>query len=180
MPRSPYPDTAEHRTPGRAVRAIASGYSAISCPECGHAIPVRVQTARWTIRSPRDVAERLLPQLGLLEREELWVLTLNTKNVVLHAQSVYRGNVSASLVRIGELFSEAVKRHAAGVVLVHNHPSGDPTPSPDDLHMTAEAVAAGHLLDIAVLDHIVIAADGYVSLRDRGVSFDRPSYRQPA
>jgi DNA repair protein RadC len=88
---------------------------------------------------------------------------------------VYQGNVSAALVRVGELFRDAVRLNAAGVILVHNHPSGDPTPSPDDLHVTSEALAAGHLLDIALLDHLVIGHDAYVSLRDRGVLFDRPA-----
>ena len=90
-----------------------------------------------------------------------------------HLSSVYVGNVSASLVRVGELFRDAVRLDASGVVLVHNHPSGDPTPSPDDLHLTAEAIAAGRLLDVDVLDHVVIGHDAWVSLRDRGVSFDR-------
>ncbi|HEX7948875.1 MAG TPA: JAB domain-containing protein [Candidatus Limnocylindrales bacterium] len=94
--------------------------------------------------------------------------------------TAYQGNVSASLVRVGELFRDAVRLDAAGVILVHNHPSGDPTPSPDDLHLTAEALAAGRLLDIDLLDHLVIGHDAYVSLRDRGVSFDRPGGRGPA
>jgi DNA repair protein RadC len=128
---------------------------------------------RWTIRSPRDVAVRLLPEMGRLEREELRVLSLNAKNVVQRASVVYVGNVSASLVRIGELFRDAVRLDASGVVLVHNHPSGDPTPSPEDLHLTAEAIAAGRLLDLDVMDHVVIGHDAWVSLRDRGVSFDR-------
>ena len=128
---------------------------------------------RWTIRSPGDVARPLLADMGRLEREELRVLSLNTKNVVQRATTVYVGNVSASLVRIGELFRDAVRLDAAGIVLVHNHPSGDPTPSPDDLHLTAEAIAAGRLLDVDVLDHIVIGHDAWVSLRDRGVAFDR-------
>ena len=80
---------------------------------------------------------------------------------------------AAELVRVGELFRDAVRLNAAGVILVHNHPSGDPTPSPDDLHLTAEALAAGRLLDIQLLDHLVIGQDAYVSLRDRGVAFDR-------
>ena len=96
-------------------------------------------------------------------------MILNTKNVVLRVATVYQGNVSASLVRVGELFRDAVRLNAAGVILVHNHPSGDPTPSPDDLHLTAEALAAGRLLDIDLLDHLVIGHDAYVSLRDRGV-----------
>ena len=129
---------------------------------------------RWTVRAPRDVADRLLPQMGQLEREELRVLLLNTKNVVLRQSTIYQGNVSAALVRVAELFRDAVRGHAAGVIVVHNHPSGDPEPSPDDLHLTAEAIAAGRLLDIPLLDHIVLAQDAYISLRDRGVAFDRP------
>jgi DNA repair protein RadC len=129
---------------------------------------------RWSIRGPRDIADRLVLQMGRLEREELRVVILDTKNHVLRVSTVYQGNVSASLVRVGELFRDAVRLNAAGVILVHNHPSGDPTPSPDDLHLTAEALAAGRLLDIALLDHLVIGHDAYVSLRDRGVSFDRP------
>jgi DNA repair protein RadC len=128
---------------------------------------------RWTIRTPRDVSERLLPEMCGLEREELRVLLLNAKNVVLRQVTVYQGNVSAALVRVAELFRDAVRIHAAGVVVVHNHPSGDPEPSPDDLHLTAEAVAAGRLLDIRVLDHVILALDSYVSLRDRGLTFDR-------
>jgi len=128
---------------------------------------------RWTIRAPRDVAERLLPDMAQLEREELRVLLLNAKNAVLRQSTVYVGNVSAALVRVAELFRDAVRVHAAGLVVVHNHPSGDPEPSPDDLHLTAEAIAAGRLLDIPLLDHVILAGDGYVSLRDRGISFDR-------
>lgn len=130
---------------------------------------------RWVVRAPADVASRLTPSLAALEREELHVLLLNTKNCVLRQALVYRGNVSAAVVRIGELFRDAVRVHAAGLVVVHNHPSGDPEPSPDDIHLTAEAIAAGRLLDVAVLDHVVIAAGGWVSLRDRGLAFDRPT-----
>ena len=129
---------------------------------------------RWTIRAPRDVAERLSPQLATLEREELHVLLLNAKNVVLRETTVYVGNVSTALVRVAELFRDAVRAHAAGVIVVHNHPSGDPEPSPDDLHLPAEAIAAGRLLDIPLLDHHIVASSGWVSLRDRGVAFDRP------
>jgi len=135
---------------------------------------------RWVVRAPRDVGERLVPQMGCLEREELRVLLLNTRNAVLRLVTVYQGNVSSSLVRVGELFRDAVRLNATGLILVHNHPSGDATPSPDDLRLTAEALAAGRLLDIQLLDHLIIAGDGFVSLRDRGVSFDRPSHGVPA
>ncbi len=142
--------------------------------ELGRRLLADWPTGRWTIRGPHDVADRLILQMGRLEREELRVVLLTTKNTVLKVVTVYQGNVSAALVRVGELFRDAVRSNAAGLILVHNHPSGDPTPSPDDLHLTAEALAAGRLLDIQVLDHLVIGHDAYVSLRDRGVAFDRP------
>lgn len=142
--------------------------------ELGRRLLADWPSGRWTIRSPGDVADRLILQMGRLEREELRIVLLNTKNVVLRVQTVYQGNVSSSLVRVGELFRDAVRLNATSVILVHNHPSGDPTPSPDDLHLTAEALAAGRLLDIDVLDHLIVGHDAWVSLRDRGVSFERP------
>jgi DNA repair protein RadC len=177
---------ARHASVGALARASDAELAAI--PGIGVAKAARLAAAfelgrrsvadwpagSWTIRSPRDVAGRLQVEMGRLEREELRVLALNAKNVVQRATVVYVGNVSASLVRVGELFRDAVRLDASGVVLVHNHPSGDPTPSPDDLHLTAEAIAAGRLLDVDVLDHVVIGHDAWVSLRDRGVTFDRP------
>ncbi|OGO53827.1 MAG: hypothetical protein A2V85_17475 [Chloroflexi bacterium RBG_16_72_14] len=174
-----------------AALARATDVELASIPGVGEAKAARLAAAfelgrrsvadwpagRWTVRSPRDVAERLMLEMGRLEREELRVVSLNAKNVVQRVSTVYVGNVSASLVRVGELFRDAVRLDASGVVLVHNHPSGDPTPSPDDLHLTAESIAAGRLLDVDVLDHVVIAHDAWVSLRDRGVTFDRAGPR---
>jgi DNA repair protein RadC len=142
--------------------------------ELGRRLMADWPQSRWAIRAPRDLADRLVLQMGRLEREELRVVLLNSKNVVLAAPTVYQGNVSTALVRVAELFRDAVRAHAAALILVHNHPSGDPEPSPDDLHLTAECVAAGRLLDVPVLDHLVIGHDAYVSLRDRGIAFDRP------
>jgi DNA repair protein RadC len=158
-----------------AVPGIGAARAAqlVAALEIGRRSTVAATPARWSVRAPRDVADRLSPEMAALEREELRVLLLNTKNVVQRATTVYVGNVSAAVVRVGELFRDAVRSHSAGVIVVHNHPSGDPEPSADDLHLTAEAVAAGRLLDIAVLDHVILARDGHVSLRDRGVSFDR-------
>jgi DNA repair protein RadC len=176
---------ARHSSVGALARATDVELAAI--PGIGAAKAARLAAAfelgrrsvadwpagRWTIRSPRDVADRLVVEMGRLEREELRVLSLNAKNAVQRVSTVYVGNVSASLVRVGELFRDAVRLDASGVILVHNHPSGDPTPSPDDLHLTAEAIAAGRLLDVDVLDHVVIGQDAWISLRDRGVAFDR-------
>ncbi len=153
--------------PARAAQLVAAF-------ELGRRLVSDWPVGRWTIRTPTDLADRLVLQMGRLEREELRIVLLNTKNVVLRVTTAYVGNVSSSLVRVGELFRDAVRLDASGVILVHNHPSGDPTPSPDDLHLTAEALAAGRLLDVDVLDHLVIGHDAWVSLRDRGISFDRP------
>jgi DNA repair protein RadC len=143
------------------------------CPSCGERVPTTVTGLDWVVRSPTDIADRLLGQFNGKEQEELHVLLLNTKNRVIRQQCVYIGNVSSALARVGELFREAVRDNAAGLILVHNHPSGDPTPSPDDLHLTAEVLTAGRLLDVQVLDHIVLGADTFVSLRDRGIGFER-------
>ncbi|HEX2140824.1 MAG TPA: JAB domain-containing protein [Candidatus Limnocylindria bacterium] len=122
----------------------------------------------WRIRSPADVGERLRPAMRHLEQEELRTLLLNTKNVVVGARTVYVGNLAGSSVRVGEVFRDAVRSQAAAVVVVHNHPSGDPTPSADDLHISAELAQAGRLLDIELLDHVVVGAEGWVSIRALG------------
>ena len=134
----------------------------------------RLATARtepgWRVRTPADIGERMLPAMRHLEREELRTLLLNTKNVVGAVQTVYVGNLAGSAVRVGEVFRDAVRRQAAALVVVHNHPSGDPTPSADDLRITAELAQAGRLLDIELLDHIVIGSEGWVSLRSLGAT----------
>src|SRR5919109_736662 len=102
--------------------------------------------------------------------EALRVLLLNTKNVVTGLVTVYVGNLAGSSVRVGEVFRDAVRRQSAAVVVVHNHPSGAPSPSADDLRITAELAEAGRLLDIELLDHVVVAADGWISLRALGAT----------
>ena len=152
--------------PARAARLTAAF-------ELGRRAVTEWPAGRRTIRGPRDLATRLLAELGHLPREELRVAVLDTRNGLVAMPTIYRGNVSAALVRVAELFRDAVRLHGSRLILVHNHPSGDPTPSPDDLHLTAEVISAGRLLDIAVLDHLVIGRGSWVSLRDRGVSFER-------
>jgi DNA repair protein RadC len=122
----------------------------------------------WQVRTPGDIAEQLLPVMGSLPREELRVLLLNTKNVVTAESTVYVGNLAGSAVRVGEVFRDAVRRDAAAIVVVHNHPSGDPAPSSEDLRITGELASAGRLLDIELLDHLVIGRDRWISLRALG------------
>jgi len=106
--------------------------------------------------------------MGHLEREELRSVLLNTKNVVIGMVTVYAGNLAGSPVRIGEVFRDAVRRQAASMVVVHNHPSGDPSPSAEDLRITRELAEAGRLLDIDLLDHLVIGHGRWLSLRALG------------
>jgi len=126
---------------------------------------------RPTINSPEDVADLYQYDLAELEQEVLIVILLDTRNHVLEKVEVYRGSVNSSQVRVAEIFTPAVRRNATSVIVVHNHPSGDPTPSPDDVSMTRAIVQAGKLLDIDVLDHMVIARNGFVSLKQRGLGF---------
>jgi DNA repair protein RadC len=131
-------------------------------------------SAPWTVRTPGDAAEPLLDAMGSLEREELRVLLLDTKNVVLAERTVYRGNLAGSSVRVGEVYRDAVRRCAAAVVVAHNHPSGDPSPSGEDLRITSELAEAGRLLDIELLDHLIIGRGRWASLRAIGALSQSP------
>lgn len=128
---------------------------------------------RATVHSPQDVANLVMAEMDLFDQEHLRVLLLNTKNHVLAMPEVYKGNVNSTLVRVGELFREAIREGCPALIVVHNHPSGDPTPSGDDVEMTRQMVEAGQLLGIDVLDHIVIGRQSYVSLRERGLGFPK-------
>jgi DNA repair protein RadC len=129
----------------------------------------------WLIRTPTDVAEPLVDAMGALEREELRVLLLDTKNVVSAQRTVYRGNLAGSSVRVGEVYRDAVRTCAAAIIVAHNHPSGDPSPSGEDLRITAELAEAGRLLDIELLDHLVIGRGRWISLRAVGALGQPPA-----
>ena len=126
---------------------------------------------RIAINSPADAAALVQSEMALLEKEHLRVLILDRRNRVLEVVEVYQGSVNSSQVRIAEIFQPAVTRNASAIIVVHNHPSGDPTPSPDDVAVTRAMVQAGKLLDIEVLDHLVIGQGKWVSLKERGLGF---------
>ena len=126
---------------------------------------------RLVVKSPADIVNLLQAEMGFLEQEELRLVLLNTKNQVLTILHVYKGSVNTSLIRVGELFKEAVRANCPALVVVHNHPSGDPTPSPEDIKVTEQIVKAGKLLDIEVLDHIIIGQQRYISLKEKGLGF---------
>jgi len=123
------------------------------------------------IRSPADIANLLMVEMGHLEKEELRVVPLDTKNFVKRVVTVYHGNLNTAVVRVGEVFRDAVRDLAASIVAVHNHPSLDVTPSPEDVRVTEQLVEAGKLLDIEVLDHIILGGSRYISLKERGLGF---------
>ena len=126
---------------------------------------------RPQIRSPADVAQLLMLEMSYLDQEHLRTVLLDTKNRVQAITTVYIGSLNTSMVRVGEVFKEAIRRNSAAIILCHNHPSGAPEPSPDDLLVTREIVAAGKLLDCEVLDHLIIGQGRFVSMKERGLGF---------
>jgi DNA repair protein RadC len=126
---------------------------------------------RPQIKSPADVASLLLLEMGHLEQEHLRAVLLDTKNRVQEIATIYVGSVNSAQVRVGEVFRDAIKRNSAAIIVAHNHPSGDPTPSPEDVVVTRQIVEAGKLLDIDVLDHLIMGRGRYVSMRERGMGF---------
>ena len=122
-----------------------------------------------TVRRPTDVADLLGPEMVDLAQEQLHVVLLDTKRHILGIHLVYQGGVNAVVIRLGDVFREAVACGAAAILLVHNHPSTDPSPSADDVRLTKEAAEAGRLLGVEVLDHLIVARGGFVSLRENGL-----------
>lgn len=131
------------------------------------------QGAQPRIESPEDAAALLMYEMNALEQEVLRVLLLDTRHHVLGAEDVVRGSVNRAQVRIAEVFRAAVRRNATAILLAHNHPSGDPTPSPEDVALTREVIQAGRVLEVEVLDHLVIGRGRFVSLRRQGLAFGR-------
>ncbi len=121
------------------------------------------------IRSPRDAYEFLRFEMEGLEQEQLRVINLTTKHRIISAPMIYQGTIDQTTVRIAEVFRPAIIDNAAAVIVAHSHPSGDPTPSPEDASLNRELVKAGKLLDIEVLDHIVVGKGQFVSLKERGL-----------
>ncbi len=139
--------------------------------ELGRRAQITAPDQKPVIKSPADAAN-LLADMGVLEQEEMRTLLLDTKNRVLATHRVYSGSLNTTVIRTAELFKEAIRQNCAALILAHNHPSGDPSPSPEDIAVTSEIVKAGKILDIDVLDHLVIGAgQKFVSLKERGLGF---------
>jgi DNA repair protein RadC len=139
--------------------------------ELGHRFKAESPEEKPAINSPADAAVLVAYEMSALEQEHLRVILLDTRNHVLDITEVYQGSVNSSQVHVGELFRAAIRRNASAIIVVHNHPSGDPTPSPDDVAVTRAILQAGKLLDVDVLDHLVIGQGQWVSLKERGLGF---------
>jgi DNA repair protein RadC len=156
-----------------SIRGLGEGYansiqaiSELVCRELRRSLPDRTR-----INSPADAAAVMQFELSALDHEELWVMLLDTRNGVKRTVKVYQGSANSAQINVGEIFKEAIREGATAIVVFHNHPSGDPTPSPDDVAVTRAIVNAGKLMDIDVLDHIVIGGARWVSLKERGLGF---------
>jgi DNA repair protein RadC len=167
LSKMPVSELARHHGIGPAKAATL--HAAL---ELGRRAVLAATGERLQIRSPHDVASLLQIEMGDLEQEHVRVVLLNTKNYVLGQREIYRGSLNSSLIRTAEIFRDAIRENAAAIIVAHNHPSGDPTPSPEDVRVTRDLVAAGQLLGIELLDHLVIGRQCYVSLRERRLGFD--------
>lgn len=165
-----------HATPGELMEVPgigpvkAAGLKA--AVELGRRVMVPPPDGRPAVTTPEDAAGLLLPRMQNLEQEHLVTMVLDTRNrLVGEPVEIYKGSLNSSLVRIAEIFRPAVRVNAAAIIVAHSHPSGDPTPSPEDVSITKAIVEAGKLLDIDCLDHLVIGRGRFVSLKSKGLGF---------
>ncbi len=139
--------------------------------ELGRRLILSSGDSRPRITCPADAANLFLAAMSTEAQEQLRVMLLDSRHRVQRMSVVYVGNVNTSMIRVAEVFRQAVKDNSAAIVVAHNHPSGDPTPSPEDVRVTEQMVRAGKMLDIEVLDHLIIGKQRYVSLKERGLGF---------
>lgn len=123
---------------------------------------------RYVVRSPEDAAEYMMEDLRFLQQEHFVVLCLNTKNQIIHKQTLFIGSLNSSIVHPRELFKEALRRSAASIICLHNHPSGDPAPSSEDIQVTKRVAECGRLLGIELLDHVIVGDQCFESMKEQG------------
>lgn len=137
--------------------------------ELGRRIAKLAPHARFVIRSPEDVAKLLMEELRHLTQEHFICLFLNTKNHVIAKRVIFIGSLNSSIVHPREIFKDAIRRSSASVICVHNHPSGDPAPSREDIEVTGRLIEAGKIIGIDVLDHVIIGDGRFCSLKEKGL-----------
>ena len=156
------------------IRGIgpAKAMQLMAALELGRRSTLEQEDDRPQITCPADAANLLINKMDALDQEHLVVISLDARNRVLAQETLYIGNVNTGIIRIAEIFRLPIRQNSNAIIISHNHPSGDPTPSPEDVHVTRQIVEAGKLLDIEVLDHLVIGRNRFVSLKERGLGFD--------
>lgn len=164
--RAPYEELCHQRGLGEAKSAQIK-----AAIELGRRLSLESPSERPIISCPADAAALVAYEMSALEQEHLRVVLMDTRNRVLDIVEIYKGSVNSSQVHVGEVFKAAIRRNAVAIIVVHNHPSGDPTPSPDDIGVTRAIVQAGKLLSVDVLDHMIIGQGRWVSLKERGLGF---------
>src|SRR5690625_4646921 len=153
-----------------AIKGIgpAKGVMILAAIELGRRLTTFKPAETTTIRSPKDGANYVMEEMRTLNQEHFVTIFLNTKNEVIHQETIFIGSLNFSIVHPREVFREAVKRSAASIICFHNHPSGDPTPSQEDIHVTRRLVDSGKMMGIEVLDHIIIGDRKFISLKEKG------------
>ncbi|MEW9053314.1 MAG: DNA repair protein RadC [Neobacillus sp.] len=146
----------------------AKAIQILAAVEIGRRIANLKNEDRYVIRSPEDGANYVMNDMRFLSQEHFVCLYLNTKNQVLHKQTIFIGSLNASIVHPREVFREALKRSAASIICLHNHPSGDPAPSKEDIEVTKRLVECGKMIGIEILDHLIIGENKFVSLKEKG------------
>ncbi len=146
----------------------AKAVQLLAAIELGRRLAQKEVDTRFTIRSPQDAATYLMPEMSSLQQEHFVVLFLNVKNQVLHKQTIFIGSLNSSIVHPREIFREAVKRSAASIICAHNHPSGNATPSPEDIEVTKRLQEAGYIIGIELVDHVIIGDHQFTSLKEKG------------
>ncbi|WP_304621415.1 DNA repair protein RadC [Rummeliibacillus sp. TYF-LIM-RU47] len=153
-----------------AIKGIgeAKAIQLLASIELGKRLHKQRTDERYTIRSPKDAANYLMPDMTSLLQENFVTLFLNVKNQIIHQQTIFIGSLNASIVHPREVFREAVKRSAASIICAHNHPSGNPAPSPEDIDVTKRLQEAGLIMGIELLDHVIIGDHQFISLKEKG------------
>ncbi|RFU71714.1 JAB domain-containing protein [Peribacillus saganii] len=153
-----------------AIKGIgeAKAIQILASVELGKRVSSLNYQDRYVIRSPEDCANYCMDEMRFLSQEHFVCLYLNTKNQVLHKQTVFIGSLNASIVHPREVYKEAFRRSAASIICLHNHPSGDPTPSREDIEVTKRLVECGKIIGIDLLDHLIIGEKKFVSLKEKG------------
>ena len=164
--RAPFEEICKVKGVGKAKAA-----QVMPALELGRRYLIAERGDRPAVHSPKDAADLVMFKMSGLLQENLWVILLDTRNRLIDIEELYQGSHNSSTVRVAEVFKKAMLVGAAGIIVTHNHPSGDPAPSPEDIALTRTLVETGKMLDIPVLDHVVIGGNNYVSLKERRLGF---------